>query len=125
MAYIAGVELGGTTCIAAIAELRQPTKIVASFETETEARPQETLSSLTKFLKEKRTSLGIASYKAIGIASFGPVDLCRSSPTYGFITTTPKEPWRNTDIVGFFKREFGDSTPIGFDTDVKIGRAHV
>ena len=118
MAYIAGVELGGTTCIAAIAELRQPTKIIASFETETEARPQETLSSLTKFLKEKRTSLGIASYEAIGIASFGPVDLCRSSPTYGFITTTPKEPWRNTDIVGFFKREFGDSTPIGFDTDV-------
>ena len=75
MAYIAGVELGGTTCIAAIAELRQPTKIIANFETDTEARPQETLSSLTKFLQEKRTSLGIASYEAIGITSFGPVDL--------------------------------------------------
>lgn len=118
MNYIAGVELGGTTCIAAIAELSQPTKIIESFETDTKAKPLETLSSLTKFLRQKLASLGISSYAAVGIASFGPVDLRKSSLTYGFITTTPKEPWRNTDIVGFFKQEFGDTTPIGFETDV-------
>ena len=117
MAYIAGVELGGTTCLAAIAELSQPTRIVERFETDTMS-PQQTLSSLSRFLKEKLASLRIASYAAIGIASFGPVDLRKGSQTYGFITTTPKEAWRNADVLGFFKREFGDSTPIGFETDV-------
>ena len=43
--YIAGVELGGTTCLAAIAELSQPTTIVESFEAKT-TFPQETLPQL-------------------------------------------------------------------------------
>jgi len=116
--FIAGVELGGTTCLAAIAELNHPTKIIESFETET-TTPQETLPRLSRFLKEKLASLNIACFSAIGIASFGPVDLCKGSKTYGHITTTPKEAWRNAaDVVGFFRSEFGDSTPIGFDTDV-------
>lgn len=117
MAYIAGVELGGTTCLAAVAELSDPTKIVESFETDT-TTPQETLSSLSEFLKRKFASLNIASYSSIGIATFGPVDLRKGSKTYGYITTTPKEAWRNVaDVVGFFKREFGE-TPIRFETDV-------
>ena len=116
--FLAGVELGGTTCLAAIAELTNPTKVVECFETET-TTPQETLSRLAKFLKDKLAGLNIPSFSAIGIASFGPVDLRKGSKTYGWITTTPKEAWRNVaDIVGFFKREFGDSTPIGFETDV-------
>ena len=41
---------------------------------------------------------------ALGIASFGPVDLARSSPTYGFITSTPKPGWRNTRIAGRLAR---------------------
>jgi len=56
---------------------------------------------------------------AIGIVSFGPCDLNHSSPTYGFITTTPKAGWQNTDVVGPFARAFKD-TPIGFDTDVNM-----
>ena len=118
MAYIAGIELGGTTCLAAVAELSHPTKIVECFETDTTS-PQETLSNLSEFLKTKLASLNIASFSSIGIASFGPVDLRKGSKTYGYITTTPKEAWRNVaDVVGFFKREFGESTPIGFETDV-------
>ena len=115
--YIAGVELGGTTCLAAIAELSQPTTIVESFEAKT-TFPQETLPQLAKFLKAKLASLNIASFRAIGIASFGPVDLHEDSETYGYITSTPKEAWRNAEVLGFFKREFGDSTAIAFETDV-------
>lgn len=115
--FIAGVELGGTTCLAAIAELSHPTTMVEHFETET-TTPQETLPRLAKFLKDKLASLDIASFRAIGIASFGPVDLREGSKTYGYITSTPKQIWRNAEVVGFFKREFGDSIPIGFETDV-------
>ena len=116
--YLAAVELGGTTCVAAIAEFKNPTKILESFETETTI-PKETLPRLSSFLKEQLTRLKTETYRAIGIASFGPLDLRKGSKTYGFITTTPKERWRNVvDLVSFFKSEFGDSTAIGFDTDV-------
>jgi fructokinase len=53
---------------------------------------------------------------AFGIASFGPVDLRRDSPTHGFITSTPKLPWRQFDLVGTIRQAF--PVPVGFDTDV-------
>ena len=55
--------------------------------------------------------------KALGIAAFGPIDLNKRSKTYGFVTTTPKPGWRQTDLVGFFAKRFPE-IPIGFDTDV-------
>ena len=42
---------------------------------------------------------GISS---LGIGCFGPVDLHRASPTYGYITSTPKLEWQNVDMVGIF-----------------------
>jgi fructokinase len=54
---------------------------------------------------------------ALGVASFGPVDLDEKSPTYGFITTTPKPGWKNTDLLGPLRKAFR-KLPIGFDTDV-------
>jgi fructokinase len=53
--------------------------------------------------------------EAIGVASFGPVDPDPDSSTYGFITTTPKPGWNNTDLVGALKAQF--HVPVGFDTD--------
>jgi fructokinase len=58
--------------------------------------------------------------KAIGIASFGPIDLVIGSPSYGYITSTPKPGWLNTDLIGPIRQVF-DSIPIGFDTDVNGG----
>lgn len=53
---------------------------------------------------------------AIGVASFGPVDLKQDSPTFGFVTSTLKPNWTNADIIGPLKNFF--DVPIGFDTDV-------
>ncbi len=53
---------------------------------------------------------------AIGIASFGPVDPNPASPTFGYITTTPKPGWANADLAGAIGRALG--LPVGFDTDV-------
>jgi fructokinase len=66
------------------------------------------------FKKQQREHGDLA---ALGVASFGPVDLDEKSPTYGFITTTPKPGWKNTDLVGALRGAFL-SIPIGFDTDV-------
>ncbi len=53
---------------------------------------------------------------AIGIASFGPVDLNPRSPTYGYITTTPKPEWSHVDLRGRVQNAL--SIPVAFDTDV-------
>ncbi len=67
--------------------------------------PDETIRAVIEFF---RAQPGIA---AIGIGSFGPVDLQR-----GWITTTPKPGWANTDLAGAIRRAF--NVPVGFDTDV-------
>lgn len=53
---------------------------------------------------------------AVGVGSFGPVDLNPTSPKFGYITTTPKPGWANTEFLGRVSRAVG--VPVGFDTDV-------
>ena len=71
--------------------------------------PEETLNALVEWFQDKEI-------EALGIGCFGPVDLRRSSKTYGCITTTPKPGWAWCDMVGTFRRALGVS--VGFDTDV-------
>ena len=61
--------------------------------------------------------LATRRYDALGVATFGPVDLDPASPTYGYITTTPKPGWKHTDVLGPL-RAVDPSAPILFDTDV-------
>jgi fructokinase len=72
--------------------------------------PQATLESVTAFFCSR------AGLRAIGIGSFGPIDLHRDSPSYGQITATPKLAWRNFDLAGAVRHAL--NLPIGFDTDV-------
>jgi fructokinase len=44
------------------------------------------------------------------------LDLRPASPTFGYITTTPKSGWAQTDLVGTLRR--GLSLPVYLDTDV-------
>ena len=55
-------------------------------------------------------------FDAIGIAAFGPVDLDKNSPTYGYITHSPKPGWADVDVLGILADGF--DCPAGFDTDV-------
>lgn len=82
--------------------------------------PKETLGPVAEFFETHRRN----SLKGIGIGSFGPVDLNPSSPTYGYITSTPKPGWQNFDLRGALASRFG--IPVAFDTDVNaaaIGEA--
>lgn len=78
-------------------------------------RPTELLATVIGWLREQEGRYG--RLRALGVASFGPVDLHSGSPTYGFITSTPKPGWRNTDVIGRLRAAF-EGIPIGFDTDV-------
>jgi len=105
----AGVELGGTKCVCILAS--GPDDIRAEERVETRA-PDETLGAISDILARWHKDHG---YAALGLASFGPIDLDRGSSSYGKIVNTPKSGWNGADIVGL-GRPF--SVPIGFDTDV-------
>jgi fructokinase len=74
--------------------------------------PEATIESAIAFLRERSGG----RLDAVGIASFGPVDLRCGSATYGYVTSTPKPGWQNFDLAGTVARAFG--VPVGFDTDV-------
>lgn len=100
------LEAGGTKMVCAIGNENGEILERISIPTET---PDITMPRMAEFFKGKDIA-------ALGIACFGPIDLNRSSETYGYITTTPKLPWKNYDICGYFKKEL--NIPVGFDTDV-------
>lgn len=107
---LAGVELGGTKCICTLASTDG--EIIAQ-EIVPTTSPDETLGRIEAVLARWEVDRGFA---ALGIASFGPVDLDPTSPTWGFITTTPKPGWAQADVARRLGR--GLDMPCAFDTDV-------
>lgn len=103
---IGAIEAGGTKFICGVGNEQGEILERISFPTEA---PESTLEQAVAFFRDK-------GVEAIGIGSFGPIDLDHSSPTYGRVTTTPKPGWAGFDFVGYMKRFF--PVPVGFDTDV-------
>ncbi len=110
MVVFGAIEAGGTKFVCAVgtgpADLRARTEFPTTL-------PQETIARAVGWLKEQGQHAPLA---AVGIGSFGPIDVNTASPWYGFITTTPKAGWRNTDLVGPIRRALG--VRVAFDTDV-------
>lgn len=106
----AGIEAGGTKFVCAVSDANG--KILQRVVIPTSI-PDETMPQVIKFFQAIHSGTPLS---AIGIATFGPVDLNLESPTYGYITTPPKPGWGQYDIVGAIKKVF--KLPIGFDTDV-------
>jgi len=105
----AGIEAGGTKFVLAVAP--SPTEEPVALSTIPTTTPEETIGRCIEFFRAAPGPI-----KALGIASFGPLDLNQSSPTYGHITTTPKPGWHYADLVGPLKAAL--NVPVGFDTDV-------
>ncbi|MBN1694259.1 ROK family protein [candidate division WOR-3 bacterium] len=110
MSLFGGIEAGGTKFVCGVGTNRGDLIDKFRFETTT---PTETVDKLIEYF-EKQNKRG--EMLAIGIGSFGPVDLKKGSPTYGYITSTPKIKWQNTNFYGKIKGAF--DVPVGFDTDV-------
>jgi fructokinase len=108
---IGAIEAGGTKFVCSVGTGPADLRPEIRFPTTT---PAETLGKAIAYFHKQQAAEGPLA--AIGVASFGPIDPRPGSPSYGFITTTPKPGWANTDVVGALQAEF--DVPIGFDTDV-------
>lgn len=101
------VEAGGTKFVCGIGTGPENLKTTQISTT----TPKDTIGEVIRFFSHSK-----AAVRAIGIGSFGPVDLRRGSPTFGHITCTPKSGWRNCNLSGPIAGTL--RVPIGFDTDV-------
>ncbi len=105
-----GIEAGGTKFVCAVGS--GPKDVVDSIRFPT-TTPEETIGKSIEFFKKAGTSTPV---KAIGIASFGPVDPDPVSPFYGYITSTPKPGWAHTNFAGAVRDAL--DIPVILDTDV-------
>ncbi len=111
---IGAIEAGGTKFVCAVG--RGPgEKLLARVSFPTGDDSASLLDRVAAWLAEQESRHGRLA--ALGIASFGPVDLDPGSPTWGHITSTPKIAWQYTDLVGGLRGRLRD-LPVGFDTDV-------
>jgi fructokinase len=105
---LGAIEAGGTKFVCGIGTGPEDLTTVQIATTS----PEATTAAAIEFLQKESGG----RLDAVGIASFGPVDLRCDSPTYGYITSTPKAGWRDFDLAGTVRRALG--VPVGFDTDV-------
>ncbi|WP_448659133.1 ROK family protein [Sphingomonas sp. CJ99] len=106
----AAIEAGGTKFVCAAGTAEQVDAIVTIETTD----PERTLEQASRFIEREAQRAG--RIDAIGIGSFGPIDLIGGSPTFGRIGNTPKPGWQGVDIRGWFASRHGCAVAI--DTDV-------
>ncbi len=105
-----GIEAGGTKFVCMLGNSPDEIQAEIRFPTTT---PVETLGKTINFFLEQSRQHPL---QAVGIGSFGPVDLQPGSSTFGYITTTPKPGWPRTDVAGPIHQAL--NVPVAFDTDV-------
>lgn len=106
MTLLGAIEGGGTKFVCGIGTPEGEIIESISFPTTT---PEETLGKAMNYFDNK----GI---QAIGIGTFGPIDVNSKSPTFGTVGKTPKPYWSGFPVIEYVKRHI--DIPIGFDTDV-------
>ncbi|MFV0555765.1 MAG: fructokinase ScrK [Lactovum sp.] len=106
MVKLGSLEAGGTKFVLAISDENFNILDQTQFQTET---ADFTVQKTIDYFKENPVD-------ALSIGSFGPIDICKDSPTYGYITTTPKAGWANVDLLGKIKSVL--EIPVYFTTDV-------
>jgi fructokinase len=102
-----GIEAGGTKWVCAVGNGPSDMRGTTTFPT---TEPDETIARAVEFFAAN------GALEAVGVGSFGPIERRRSSQSFGFITTTPKPGWAQTDVAGRLEESL--EVPVAFDTDV-------
>ena len=100
------LEAGGTKMVCAVGLEDGTILEQTSIPTTT---PEETVEMIAAYFADKEIV-------SLGIATFGPVDVKKGSPTYGYILNTPKLAWQNFDLLSALKERI--PVPMEIDTDV-------
>lgn len=103
---IGAIEAGGTKFVCGIGNEHGEVLERTSFPTE---QPEKTIGQAIDYFRDKQV-------EAIGIGSFGPINIDKASPKYGYVTTTPKPGWGNYPFLPELQKAF--DIPFGWDTDV-------
>jgi len=103
---IGAIEAGGTKFVCGVGSETGAIEDRVSFPTE---HPEETLGNVIAYFQDKQV-------EAIGIGSFGPINIDPSSEQYGYVTTTPKPHWGGFPFLPTLRKAF--DVPYGWDTDV-------
>ncbi|MBB6453654.1 fructokinase [Salirhabdus euzebyi] len=102
------IEAGGTKFVCAVGNEKGELLEKAIIDTTT---PEKTLEQIKTFYLGK-------DIVACGVGSFGPIDVNKESPTYGYIMNTPKIKWQKFNLLGELKKLLG--VPLAFDSDVNV-----
>ena len=105
---VGAVEAGGTKFRCAVVS---PDLTIVDSRYVLTSDPDTTLATVDEFFGR------FEPVAALGIASFGPVDLDPDSPGYGSIMDTPKPGWSGTPILDRMSEALG--VPAGIQTDVE------
>ena len=103
---LGAIEAGGTKFVCAVGT--KEGELIERIQIDT-VTPKETMPKVIEFFQKYQI-------EALGIGSFGPIDIDKTSDTYGNITSTPKPGWGDYPFVGTMKEAF--NIPIEFNTDV-------
>jgi fructokinase len=108
---LGSIESGGTKFVCLVGSA--PDRIEAEVRFPTGA-PEPTLARAVAFFRERTAAAG--PLDAVGIASFGPLELRPGHPEFGRLAATPKPGWSGVDVAGPVSAALG--VPVGIDTDV-------
>lgn len=103
---IGGMEAGGTKFVCAVGDESGEIFDKVSFPTRD---PDETLADAKQFFDKHKI-------EALGVGSFGPIDLRKQSETFGQVLCTPKLKWRNYSLLSKLQDDY--AVPVYLDTDV-------
>ena len=103
---LGALEAGGTKMVCAIGDENGNVFERMSFPTR---MPEETMPGIINYFRERPV-------EALGISSFGPLNLNKQDPNFGDITTTPKPGWQNYPLLRTLAAAL--NVPVGIDTDV-------
>ena len=104
------IEAGGTKFVLAIFKGEDEVLVQHTLPT---TSPAETFAHVIQFFEKSQQEFGAVS--AFGVASFGPINIDKRSPSFGVIGSTPKPGWAGASMIAPL-RQFG--VPIALDTDV-------
>ena len=90
---LGAVEGGGTKFVCMIGT--GPDDVIDQITIPTTV-PEETIGAAIEFLARPRPGLRLVS---VGVATFGPICLDRSSPEYGWTLPTTKPHWSGVKII--------------------------